>query len=118
VTYNVLDDAKDDLTVVLYDIINNKHPKQKTLDQIEYVKERLEKELEKEFSSEELDTYGAADIAETIKLIEDVLRIYRTEKEQMSSVKIRECTKIRLNQHGSTYDRAITFLLDFFENNK
>ncbi|KUK99171.1 MAG: hypothetical protein XE08_0217, partial [Parcubacteria bacterium 32_520] len=48
------------------------------------MKKQLEKELEKEFSTEELDTYGAADIAETIKLIEDVLRIYRTEKEQMS----------------------------------
>jgi hypothetical protein len=114
--YKLINDVKDDLNIVLYEILYNKSPKSQTLDQIEYVKEQLEKELEKEFSSEELDNYEAADIAETIKLIEDVLRIYRTEKNAMSSVKIRESTKIRLNKIAPTYDLAITKLLDEYEN--
>jgi hypothetical protein len=110
-TYNILNDAKDDLNIVLYEILHNKRPQQHSLDQIEYMNERLEKEFERE----DMDTYDEAEIAHTIELIEDVLRIYQTEKDVMSSVKIRECTKIRLNKVAATYDLAITKLLDEYE---
>jgi hypothetical protein len=56
------------------------------------------------------------EIGQTIDLIDDVLNIYATEKYKMSSIKIRETTKIRLNKIASTYDAAITKLLDQYEN--
>lgn len=109
--YNIINDAKDDLNIVLHDIIHNKRPKRQSLDQIEHVKPLLEKEL----NNEEIDNYDAAEIVETINLIEDVLKIYATEKDKMSSIKIRETTKIRLNKIAPTYDAAITRLLDKYE---
>ena len=111
-TYKVIDDAKDDLNIVLYEILHNKRPTEKSLSQIEYMKEMLLKEANKKGVSQD----DMIEIGQTIDLIDDVLNIYATEKYKMSSIKIHETTKIRLNKIASTYDAAITKLLDQYEN--
>jgi len=111
-TYKVINDAKDDLNIVLYEILHNKRPSEKSLSQLEYMKEMLEKES----NDKNIDHDDLIELGQTIDLINDVLNVYQTKKDKMSSIKIRETTKIRLNKIASTYDAAITKLLDQYEN--
>jgi len=111
-TYKVINDAKDDLNIVLYEILHNKRPSEKSLSQLEYMKEMLEKES----NDKNIDHDDLIELGQTIDLINDVLNVYQTKKDKMSSIKIRETTKIRLNKIAPTYDAAITKLLNLDEN--
>lgn len=111
--YKIITDAKDDLNIVLDEILKSKRPSQKSLDQLEHVKEQLEKEL-----NTVKDENTSAEIIDILNLINSVLKIYQSEKDKLSSVKIREETKIRLNKIANTYDEGITKLLDLYDENQ
>jgi len=107
----IIQNAQDDLNIILDEILNKKRPSERSLDQIEYQQELLEKQL----ASATIDE--AHEIANILKTIEQVLRIYRTKKDELKSIKVTDENKIRLNKIDKTANMALSKILDFWEDN-
>ena len=104
-----VESVQDDLNIMLEELLKNPNefPRTKSMEQLEYDLNCLNKLLEK---SE--DQNDAANITNKINLIKRILKTYRAAS---SPIRISRYNKDRLNEIGCGYNVTITALLDFWD---
>lgn len=102
-----IDSSQDDLNIILEEILTNGRPSRKSLDQLEYDLEVLNEQLDQTKD----DTY-AHNIAQLIELIERVLKEYL---QTTGPIRVNRFDRDRLNAIGPTQPKALSKVLDFWD---